>query len=261
MSLRLTIFCLTLIGATLPAAALPTLFIIGDSTVHNNTAGQQGWGDPLIKEFAPAKIKVANHAMGGRSSRTFLTEGRWDAVVKELKPGDFVLMQFGHNDGGKIDDPKRPRASLKGNGEDTREYVNPADQKAETVHSYGWYLRKYITDTKAKGATAIVVSPIPRNIWTNGKIGRSTNDYGGWAKQAADQEHALFIDFNTLLADRYEGMGQEKTAALFAGTDHTHTGPPGAEFNAKVMAEAIRNLTGTPLGKALLPATPAKATP
>ncbi len=260
MSLRIATFCLSLTGGTLSAAALPTLFIIGDSTVHNNTPAQQGWGDPLIKEFDPAKITVANRAMGGRSSRTFLTEGRWDAVVKDLKAGDFVLMQFGHNDGGgKINDAKC-RASLKGNGDNSEDIVRVTDQKPETVHSYGWYLRKYITDAKAKGATAIVISPIPRNIWTNGKIGRSTNDYGGWAKQAADQEQALFIDFNNLLADRYEGIGQEKTAALFAGTDHTHTGPPGAEFNAKVMAEAIRGLKGNPLGKALLPASPLKPT-
>lgn len=261
MSLRIAIFSLALIGSILPASALPTLFIIGDSTVHNNTPAQQGWGDPLIKEFDPAKITVANRAMGGRSSRTFLTEGRWDAVVKELKPGDFVMMQFGHNDGGgKINDTKC-RASLKGNGEISEDIVRVTDQKPETVHSYGWYLRKYITDAKAKGATAIVISPIPRNIWKEGKIGRSDKDYGLWAKEAAAMTKAEFIDFNDLLADQYEKIGQEKTAALFAGSDHTHTGPPGAEFNAKVMANAIRNLTSVPLGEALLPATPLKPTP
>ena len=122
------------------------------------------------------------------------------------------------------------------------------------MRTFGWYLSKFITDTKAKGATPIVVSLIPRNLWKDGKIGRSDESHGGWAKQTAAREDALFIDFNHLLADRYESLGPEKTAALFAGTDHTHTSPPGAEFNAAVMAEAIRSLAGCDLGKSLLPA-------
>src|SRR5262245_44513956 len=78
----------------------PTLFIIGDSTVKNSTAGQLGWGDPIRDLFDLNRINVENRARGGRSSRTFQTEGSWDQIVAELKPGDFVLMQFGHNDGG-----------------------------------------------------------------------------------------------------------------------------------------------------------------
>jgi rhamnogalacturonan acetylesterase len=70
----------------------PTLFIVGDSTVKNSTAGQQGWGDPLIKLFDAAKIDVQNHAIGGRSSRTFINEGRWDRILAASKPGDFVLI-------------------------------------------------------------------------------------------------------------------------------------------------------------------------
>lgn len=173
--------------------AKPTLFLIGDSTVRNSTAGQMGW----------------------------------DAAMAHLKRGDFVLMQLGHNDGGKLnDDPCR--ASIKGIGEETENIVRIADNQPETVHSYGWYLRKLITDAKSKAATPIVVSLIPRNIWKDGKIGRSAGDYVGWASQVAHSEHALFIDFNNLLGDHYESLGEEKTAALFAGTDHTHTGPIGA---------------------------------
>ena len=92
-------------------------------------------------------------------------------------------------------------------------------------------------------------------MWKDGKIGRSGDDgHGGWAKQTAARERALFIDFNQLLADRYEALGPEKTAAIFAGTDHTHTSPLGAEFNAGVMTSSIRTLQGCDLGKALLPA-------
>ncbi|GAA5118821.1 hypothetical protein JIN84_22600 [Luteolibacter yonseiensis] len=254
MSLRIVfIFCLAVWAAALPCVAKPVLYIIGDSTVRNGTGGQMGWGDPLVDEFDPAKITVINRAIGGRSSRTFLTEGRWDAVMAHLRPGDFLLMQFGHNDGGKLND-ERCRASIKGIGEEAEDIVRVTDQQPETVHSYGWYLRKYITEAKEKGVTPIVVSPIPRNIWKEGRIGRSDRDYGGWAKQVAAGEKVPFIDFNNLLADRYEGIGQEKTAALFAGTDHTHTGPAGAAFNAKAMAGAIRGLADCQLGAALHPA-------
>ncbi len=254
MSLRwITITLFATWAAIACCWAKPTLYLIGDSTVRNGTAGQMGWGDPLVSEFDPAKITVINRAIGGRSSRTFLTQGRWDAVMAHLKPGDFVLMQFGHNDNGKLND-ERCRASLPGIGENAESIVRVTDQQPETVQSFGWYLRKLITEAKSKGATPIVVSLIPRNLWKDGKIGRSDDSFGGWAKQVAAQEHAAFIDFNNRLADRYEQMGPEKTAALFAGTDHTHTGPVGAAYNAAAMAEAIRELKGCDLAKALLPA-------
>ena len=117
--------------------------------------GLWGWGAPLAGYFDPAKIKVVNRARGGRSSRTFLTEGLWEKVAAELKPGDFVLMQFGHNDGGPLEGPKT-RASLKGNGEETKEAAIEGSEKKETVQNCGWYLRKYIADVKAKGAMPIV---------------------------------------------------------------------------------------------------------
>src|SRR5580765_8639456 len=83
-------------------AKLPTLFIIGDSTVKNSTKGLQGWGTPIAGLFDATKITVENRALGGRSSRTYRTEGLWDQTLAKMKPGDFVLMQFGHNDGGGL---------------------------------------------------------------------------------------------------------------------------------------------------------------
>lgn len=235
----------------LVALGKPTLFIIGDSTVRTSTEGQMGWGDPLVTHFYPSKINVVNRAIGGRSSRTFLTEGRWDAVMANLKPGDYVLMQFGHNDGGRLNDD-RCRASIKGIGEESETIIRKTDQVSETVRSYGWYLRHYIAGAKSKGATPIVVSLIPRNIWKDGKVGKS-NDYATWARQSAEQGGALFIDFNQLLVDRWNAMGMENTAPLFATGDHTHTSKLGAEFNAAVMASAIRQLTKSDLGKRLVP--------
>src|SRR5262249_44023918 len=81
---------------------LPTLYIIGDSTVNNSTKDQMGWGTVIPDFFDTSKIRIENRARGGRSSRTYLTEGLWDQILAEIKPGDFVLMQFGHNDGGAV---------------------------------------------------------------------------------------------------------------------------------------------------------------
>lgn len=238
-----------------PPGHMPTLFIIGDSTVKNHTRGLQGWGDPITVYFDPAKIKVLNRALGGRSSRTFLTEGLWDAVLTQIQPGDFVLMQFGHNDGGSLMAPKS-RASIKGNGDETQNVVIAATGKTETVHSYGWYLRKYITDAKGKGATSIVLSPIPRNIWIDDHhIGRNTNDYGKWAKEAARDTGAFFIDLNDLVATRYEALGPDKVKTLYFLTEHTHTTPAGAALNAQMVVDGLRGLKDCPLTAMLLPPT------
>ena len=242
---------LVLGGVVAPCQANPVLYIIGDSTVRNNSAGQMGWGDPLITEFDPVKIRVVNRAIGGRSSRTFLREGRWDAVMAHLKPGDFVLIQFGHNEGGPLND-ERCRASLPGIGENSESIIKVTDQQPETVQSFGWYLRRFVREAKSKGATPILVSLIPRNLWKDGKIGRADDGYGGWTRQVAEQEHAGFVDFNNLLADRYDGLGQEKVTGLFAEKDHTHTGPKGAALHASVMAAAIRKIEGCDLGESLL---------
>ena len=156
-------------------------------------------------------------------------------------------MQFGHNDGGPLTDG-RARASIKGNGEETKEVENPATGKKETVHTYGWYLRKYITDAKAKGATPIVLSLIPRNMWKVGKVNRAANDYGKWAAEAARMEGALFIDLNEIVARHYEEIGEAKVMELyFTPADHTHTTPAGAQLNAACVVEGIQQLKDCPL--------------
>src|SRR5881628_2203429 len=100
---------------------LRTIFVVGDSTANNHANGGLGWGDPFITYFDPSKCNVLNRARGGRSSRTFVTEGLWDKVLGEMKKGDFVLIQFGHNDAGAINDASRARGSLPGIGEETQE--------------------------------------------------------------------------------------------------------------------------------------------
>ncbi len=235
-----------------PASAnKPTVFLIGDSTVRNRTRGQLGWGDTIAEWFDSSKLAVTNRALGGRSSRTFLTEGLWDKVLAEIKPGDFVLMQFGHNDGGPLDEG-RARASLKGDGDETRMVTNKVSGKVETVHTYGWYLRKYVSDAKAKGATPIILSLVPRKIWKDGKVVRASNDYAKWAAEAAQAEHVPFVDLNDIVARHYEELGPEKVEALFAD-EHTHTTPDGAKLNAQCVVEGLRALKDCALAGYVVP--------
>lgn len=237
--------------------ALPTLWLVGDSTVRNGKAdgagGQWGWGEPIAKYFDAARINVVNRAIGGRSSRTYITEGRWKEVIDRLHPGDFILVQFGHNDAGPLDDEARARGTLPGIGDDTREIENPILKKHETVHTYGWYMRQYIREGRAKGATVIICSLIPRKIWKDAHIVRSGADsYGGWARSVADGEHAPFIDLNSIIAERYDAMGEAAVEPMFADP-HTHTSAAGAELNARAVVLGLKRLHPDPLEKYFSP--------
>lgn len=254
-------------GATVPATnntvqqmpipanrSLPTLFLIGDSTVRNGRGdganGQWGWGEPLVDYFDPAKINVVNRALGGRSSRTYLTQGHWDLVKAMVRRGDFVMMQFGHNDSGALDDTARARGVLPGTGDETREIDNPITKQHEVVHTFGWYLKKFIAETQAAGATPIVCSFIPRKIWKDGKIFTS-DDYGKWAEEVATSEGVLFVDLNQIVAQRYNQLGPEKVEPLF-GDEHTHTTRAGAELNAQCVITGLKRLEHNPLAKYFL---------
>ncbi len=234
-------------------AQLPTLYLVGDSTVKNRTKGQMGWGTPIADLFDQSKIRVENRALGGRSSRSYLREGLWAKVMESLKPGDYVLIQFGHNDNGPIAEGKA-RASLKGNGDEVKEVVLEETGQPETVYSFGWYLRKYIADAKAKGATPIICSLVPRNIWKDSKVTRGAGGHGGWAAEAARQGGALFIDLNEIVARRYEQEGFETVGSrYFTKVDHTHTTPDGARLNAECVVEGIRGLRDCDLAQYLSP--------
>lgn len=221
----------------------PILYIIGDSTVRNGDGtgknSQWGWGSFIAGYFDTTSIGVSNQAIGGRSSRTFITEGRWNKILETLTKGDYVIMQFGHNDGGALDDTARARGTIKGTGDDSTEIYNPIRKIREVVHSYGWYMRKYIKETKAKGAIPVVCSPIPRNEWKDNKVIRSPESYAGWARQVAKEEGAYFIDLNELVAGKYEELGVEKVTTFFPA-DHTHTNLEGGQLNAEIVVAAIK---------------------
>lgn len=233
--------------------ALPTVWLVGDSTVKNGrdtgSDGLWGWGNPIAAWFDKTKINVENQALGGTSSRSFITSKLWDAVVTQVKPGDFVIMQFGHNDSGSTN-MVSARASLKGSGEKTETTTNTVNGNVEVVHTYGWYLCKYIADTKAKGGIPIVCSLIPRNDWTGGKVQRANTSFGLWAREAAQAKGAFFVDLNSIIADRYDKLGQEAVKPFFPN-EHTHTGWDGAVLNAECVIEGIKKLKDCPLNRYL----------
>jgi len=229
----------------------PTIYIIGDSTVRNSNKEQWGWGTLLPEFFDTTKIAISNQAMAGRSTRTFIKEGRWDRVLSTLKKGDYVMMQFGHNEGSKPDTTRGGyRGVLRGTGEDSVQLTWP-DGTPEVVHSYGWYIRKFVRDAKTKGATPVVLSMIPRNDWKEGKVLRADKNYGLWAKEIADAEGVLFIDLNAITADKYDALGAEKVKTYFPG-DHTHTNQEGARVNAASVVDGIRSNSKNTLNKYLL---------
>jgi lysophospholipase L1-like esterase len=225
--------------------ALPTIFIVGDSTARNQA--DLGWGDHFAAYFDLAQVNIANRAIAGRSSRTYIHEGAWDKVLAEIKRGDFVLIQMGHNDGGALDGAK-PRGSLKDIGDESQQ-VTLLNGDQELVHTYGWYIRKYIADTRAEGATPLLLTLTVRNIWTAAPGGsqRIEHDmgYNDFLRQIAAAERIPLLDMGRLEADALEKLGPEQTARLFP-IDHTHTSAEGADLNARCVARAIAE-SGSPI--------------
>ena len=224
----------------------PTLFTVGDSTVKNGkgngAGGLWGWGDFIGQFLDTTKIKIENHALGGTSSRTFQDKGLWNVVLNKLKKGDYVLIQFGHNDDGPLNDSLRARGTIKGIGNETQEIDNILTKKHETVHSYGWYIQKVIREAKSKGAIPIVCSPIPRNDWKDGKVPRNDNSYGLWAKQIAEKEKVTFINLNEKMALEMEKLGEQKvTGTYFYKRDHTHTSAKGAVLSASTIIDEVKH--------------------
>ena len=241
-------------------AGLPTLFLCGDSTMDsrpnakepliNNFRARIGWGGSVIPYFDTSKINVENHAKGGISTRTFMVQGYWQAILPRLKTGDFVILEFGHNDSSDIDG-ETGRGTLKSNGEETKQVVNKAGQN-EVVHTYGWYMRRFIADTESKGAIPIILSPVPRNYWKKATFNNVMSDYAQMAKETADGAKIQFIDMDAALAAQYAPMGQEElTKQFFTPLDKTHTSPAGAKNVAKVFVAELRK-TDCPLKTFLL---------
>ena len=231
------------------SAGQPTIFVCGDST-SKSSAPIQGWGTPIAGYFDPAKVTVSNEGHGGRSSRTYF-DGDWPQVLPKIKPGDFVLIVFGINDG----------TTLNGIGGETREVAG------QTEHTYGWYMAKMATDAQAKGAHVYLLTVTPRDIWTNpkakfkdaeivsqeagynpaaDKIERGTGGgkYTQWTKEIGKNLRLPVLDLTNLLADKYEKMGREKVMVNYK--DHNHTFPVGADIVAASIVSGLKAFKNSP---------------
>ena len=251
------------------------IYLCGDSTGKNedsNPNGMWGWGSQAYTVFDESKCTFINCAKAGRSTRTFLNENRWEEVYRTLRPGDYVLIQFGHNDIGGIDKEKE-RGVIATANDTCHVYKSQASGKFEVVYSFGWYLKKMIQDCKEKGAVPVILSLTPRNEWHsgNGEINgtlypvtekkgrqyierRSDNYVVAWDKQIASETGVEFVDIHNISADvldckcgkaKTPAKAKEKANAYF-NHDHTHTSLLGARNNALSLAKGLR-LNNSPL--------------
>ncbi len=238
----------------------PMVFLCGDSTGKNedkNPDGMWGWGSQGYTVFDAKKCVFQNQAKAGRSTRTYLDEERWEEVYNSLQPGDYVLIQFGHNDIGGIDKQKE-RGVIATDKDTCHVYRMESNGKYKVIYSFGWYIRKMVRDAQEKGATPIILSFTPRNEWHQGKgevrgtfypvdektskeyIERRNDKYiPQWDKTIAEELGAAFVDVHNITADALDKLGKEKAAAYF-NHDHTHTSLKGAKLNAQSVAKGLK---------------------
>lgn len=227
----------------------PMVFLAGDSTCKNGRGtgdnGQWGWGS-FFGEYLSDRVVVDNEAMGGLSSRTFF-DNSWPRLRSNIRSGDYVIIQFGHNDMSPLN-TGRARGTLDGTADKPQSVVMERNGESVDVYSYGHYIRMMIRQAKMRGATPIVISPTPQNKWAGEKqISRFTDTFSAWCKQVAAEEGATYIDFNDLAARQYEAIGKtEAQKDYFA--DSVHTREKGARLYCQTLADALRS-SGTVLGK------------
>lgn len=261
--LLVTVTCVLAAPSAFSAKPVPTLFVAGDSTAsayEPNPKNQQGWGAVLQPFFDEKKLRVVDVARGGRSSRTFITEGHWDRMLAQVAAGDFVIIQFGHNDAGATNAeppgstrPLRARGTIPGIGAESEEIDNVLTGRHETVYTYGWYLRKMIADVRAKDATPILMTLTKTNNFKDGRIECPAASYRLWTWQTAQAQKTAFVDLSRLIADRYQRAGPEAVKAQFID-DTVHTNVAGATANARDVVAALRADRSLPFRKMLSPA-------
>ncbi|WP_230772077.1 rhamnogalacturonan acetylesterase [Sphingomonas sp. Leaf4] len=204
-------------------ANVPTLYLVGDSTVTDQQAEPAAsWGQ-MLPAFLDDKVAVANHAESGETLKSFVTELRLDKVLSTIRPGDWLFIQFGHNDQ-KAQWPQT--------------YV-------EASTTYRAYLNAYIAEAKRRGAKPVLVtSPERRNFDGNGRIKPSLGDYPAAVRAVAQEAGVPVIDLNQMSVAIYEALGPERSPLAFndGGKDRTHHNNYGAWLLARGVAEGIRAL-------------------
>jgi lysophospholipase L1-like esterase len=198
---------------------VPTVFLAGDSTVTDQRAEPAAsWGQMLPALFNP-DVAVANHAESGETLKSFVTELRLDKLLSQIKAGDWLLIQFGHND-------------QKANWPQT--YADPAV-------TYPAWLRTYIAEARRRGAHPVLVTSPERRNYEGGKVRRTLADYAEAARKVAREEQVPLLDLQERSVSLYEALGEAEAAKLFndGGADRTHHNNPGAWLLARAVAAEI----------------------
>lgn len=223
-----------------PAGQACRIFLAGDSTVANQPADSRpyaGWGQ-LLPAFVKPDAAVLNHAMSGRSSKSFIDEGRLDAIWEAIRPGDYLLVQFGHND------QKRDEAR----------YTDPRT-------TYPAYLRRYIDGARERGAVPVLVTPVQRRTFdAAGRIEDTLAEYSAAMRQLAEDADAALLDLAEMSRELYEQLGPEPSKSLFMWgapgefirfpnglQDNTHFQERGGLRIAGLVAEGLKALNLQPL--------------
>ena len=212
-----------------------TIFLAGDSTMAAKLPEKRpetGWGEMLRQHFKDGKVRVENRAMNGRSTKTFISEGRWQRIIDDLRKGDFVFVQFGHND------------QSKDKGE---RYTPPEDYRKNLI--------RFIVDVKEKNATIVLLTPVMRRRFDgDGKFHDTQGEYPDVVRAVARETNVTLIDMHKLSQAVIVKYGVEDSKKLFLQLkpgenvnypngieDNTHFSPLGAEEMAKLVVGGIRS--------------------
>jgi len=236
LKLAITLLALLLLAPAALADEPITVFIAGDSTAANkaeNKRPETGWGEQLQKRFDEKRVRVDNHAANGRSTRTFISEGRWQTLIDKVKAGDYVLIQFGHND----ESPQKVNA-----------YTPPDDFR----HN----LERFIAEVRAKKATPVLLTPVMRRRFDkDGKFYDTHGEYPDLTRRVAAEQKVALIDMHRLSEKVLVKYGPEESRKLFLQLkpgenpnypegveDNTHFSPLGADIMAALAVDGMREL-------------------
>jgi len=212
-----------------------TVYLAGDSTMAKGGGGSgtDGWGQYLAQYLT---LPVVNDAVAGRSARSYTDEGRFTTLINTVKSGDFVVIEFGHNDGssGAVDNG---REEAVGDSYDVTATVTTTTGAQIVIHSFPYYMQNAVNSFKAKGAIPIVSSQTPDNIWT-GSVMSPPSRFVGYAATVSNRTAVAYVDHFSYVAQAYEKIGQTAATAFYP-IDHTHTSPAGANVVAQAFVRGI----------------------
>lgn len=192
-----------------------------------------GWGDFVARYTT---LDVSNEAVAGRSARSYTREGRFNAIAEEVQSGDWVIIEFGHNDGGSLNPTDNGRTDCPGTGDET--CSTTYDGVAETVLTFPAYLENAASMFTAKGAQVLISSQTPNNPWETGTFSYSPSRFVEYAQLAAETAGVAYVDHGAYVANIFESLGANVVDAYFP-LDHTHTSPEGALVVAQAFFKAV----------------------